>query len=65
MVKILPSKAGGEGLIPGRGAKISHASGPKNLNVKQYCNKFNEDFKNCPHKKKILCGQKKNLVCFF
>ena len=66
MVKTLPSKAGGEGLIPGRGAKISHASGPKNPNVKQkqYCNKFNEDFKTGPHKKKILCGQKKSCVFF-
>ena len=43
MIKTLPFKARGEGLIPGQGAKISHASGPKNPNVKQkqYCNKFN------------------------
>ena len=35
------------GLIPGRGAKIPHASQPKNQNIKQkeYCNKFKKDFK--------------------
>ena len=29
MVKTLPCNAGGEGSIPGRGAKIPHASWPK------------------------------------
>ena len=56
-----PSSAGGVRSIPGRGAKIPHASRPKNQNIKQkqYCNKFNKNFKNGPHqKKKIL---KKNL----
>ena len=54
MVKTLPSNSGGAGLIPGRGAKIPHASGPKNQNIKQkqYCKKFNKDFKNGPHQKK-------------
>ena len=54
MVKTLLSNAGGTGLIPGQGAKIPHASGPKNQNIKQkqYCNKFNKDFKkNGPHQK--------------
>ena len=53
MVKTSPSNAGGSGSIPGRGAKILHASGPKNQNIKQkhYCNKFNKDFKNGPHQK--------------
>ena len=34
------------GLIPGRGAKIPHASQPKNQNIrqKQHCNKFKKDF---------------------
>ena len=43
VVKNPPSNAGGAGLIPGQGAKIPHASGPKNQNIKQkqYCNKFN------------------------
>ena len=54
VVKSSPSNAGDEGSIPGWGAKISHASGPKNQNIKQkqYCNKFNKDFKNGPHQKK-------------
>ena len=56
MVKASPSAAGGAGSIPGRGAKIPHAAWPKNQNVKQkqYCNKFNKDFKNGPHQKKNL-----------
>ena len=53
-VKTLSSNAGGEGLIPGWRAKLSHALGPKNQNVrqKQYCKKFNKDFKNAHIKKK-------------
>ena len=57
MVKTSPSSAGSAGSIRGQGAKISHASGPKiqSIKQKQYCNKFNKDFKNGPHqKKKIL-----------
>ena len=51
-----PSNAGGAGSVPGRGAKIPHASGPKNQNIKQkqYCNKFNKDFKNGPHQKNLF-----------
>ena len=47
MVKTSPSKAWGAGSIPGQGAKIPHASGPKNQNIKQkqYCKKLNKDFK--------------------
>ena len=43
VVKTSPSNAGGEGSISGGGAKIPHASRPKNQNVKhkQYCNTFN------------------------
>ena len=55
VVKTSPSNAGGAGSIPGRGAKVPHASRPKNQNImkqKQYCNKFNKDFKNGPHQKK-------------
>ena len=53
VVKTLPSNAGGVGSIPGWGAKIPHASGPKNQNIKQKqdCNKFNKDFKNGPLQK--------------
>ena len=48
-----PSNAEGADLIPGWGAKISHASWPNKLiKQKQYCNKFNEDFKNGLHQKK-------------
>ena len=41
----------GVGLIPGQGGKIPHASRPKKQNIKQkqYCNRVNKDFKNCPH----------------
>ena len=45
VVKTSPSNAGGAGSIPGRGAKIPHAS-QKNQTIKQkqYWNKFNKDF---------------------
>ena len=61
MVKTLSSNAEGVGSIPGQGAKIPHASWPKNQNIKQkqYCNKFNKDFKNGPHKKKSLKNKDK------
>ena len=51
LVKTSPSNAGGACSIPGRATKIPHALGPKNQNIKQkqYCNKFNEDFKNDTH----------------
>ena len=54
MVKTSPSNAEGAALIPGQGAKILRASWPKNQNIKQkqYCNKFNKDFKNGPHQHK-------------
>ena len=47
VVRTSPSNAGGAGSLPGRGAEIPHASGPKNqkLKQKQYCNKFNKDLK--------------------
>ena len=56
VIETLPSNAGSAGSIPGRGAKIPHASQLKNQNIKQkkYCNKFYKDFKNGPHQKKIL-----------
>ena len=46
-VKTLPSHSAGAGSIPGQGARIPHTSWPKNKNIKQkeYCNKFNKDFK--------------------
>ena len=47
------SNAGSVGSIPGQGAKTSHASRPKNQNTKQkqYCNRFNKDFKYGPQPK--------------
>ena len=47
VVKLLPSNAGGMSSIPGQGVKIPYASWPKKQNIKhkQYCNKFNKDFK--------------------
>ena len=54
MVKTLPSSAGGMGSIPGWGTMIPHATWSKNQNIKQkqYCNKFNKDFKKGPPQKK-------------
>ena len=42
-----PSNARGTSSIPDQGAKIPHASGPKNQNIKQkqYCNKSDKDLK--------------------
>ena len=34
MVETSPANAGGVGLIPGQGAKVQHALGPKNHNIK-------------------------------
>ena len=44
VVKALPSKAGGAGLIPDPGAKSPRASWPKkqNMKQKQYGNKFDK-----------------------
>ena len=45
--KTSPSNAGDKGSIPGHGAKIQHILWPKTQNIKpkQYCKKFNKDFK--------------------
>ena len=53
MVKTSPSNTVGVGLIPGGEAKIPHALGPKNQNIKQrqYCNKRNKGFIIGPHQK--------------
>ena len=60
MVKTSPSNAGDVGSIPGQGAKIPHASGPKNQNIKQkqYCNKFNKKTLEMVHIKKSLRRKK-------
>ena len=61
VVKTLPSNTGGVGSIPGWGAKITHALGPKtqNMKQKQYCNKFNR------LKKKIVQIKKKKSLKSF
>ena len=55
MMTTSSSSARGMGLIPGRGAKLPHASRPKNQNIKQkqHCNKFNKELKNSPHQKTL------------
>ena len=55
VVETLPATAGSVGSIPSWGAKIPHALWPKNQTIKQkqYCNKFNKDFKNGPHQKNL------------
>ena len=47
MAKTSPSSTGAVGLIPGQETKILHALQLKSQNIKQkqYCNKFNKDFK--------------------
>ena len=47
VVKPSPCNVGGVGSIPGQEAKITHALGPKNQNIKQkrYCNKSSKDLK--------------------
>ena len=56
VVKTSPSNAGGAGLIPGQGAKIPHASRPKNQNIKQkqYSNKFSKRLLKWSTSKKYL-----------
>ena len=53
--KTSPSNAGGVGSIPCWGTKMPCDLWPKKQNIrqKQYCNKFNKDFKMI-HIKKIL-----------
>ena len=47
--------AEGAGSIPGWETEIPRASRPENQNIrkKQYCNKFNKDFKNGSHQKNL------------
>ena len=54
VVKTSPSNTGDAGSVPGQRAKVTYSSGhnTQNIKQKQYCNKFNKDFKNGPHKKR-------------
>ena len=66
VVKTSPSIAGCAALIRDREANIPHALWPKNQNIKQkqYCNKFNIDFKNDPQQQSIKKKKAKgNLQC--
>ena len=51
VAKISPSSEAGVGSIPGGGAGIPQGMWPitQNIKWKQYCNKFNKDFKNSLH----------------
>ena len=46
VIKTLPSNAEDEGSNSSRGAKMPHAPGPENQNIKQkqYCIRFNKNF---------------------
>ena len=62
VVKTLPSSARGWGSIPAREAKVPHAEKLKHKKTqKQYCNRFNKDFKNGPSKKKDYKNIKKKI----
>ena len=63
MVRTLPSNAGGAGSIPGRGPGIPHGlrPGSQGIEQRQYCNKFNRDFKNDPHQKKKILKKRKEI----
>ena len=69
VVKTSPSNVGGAGSIPGWGVRSHMPRGLKNQNIKrkQYCNKFNKDFKNGPHqkKKRNLKKEKKSTDFWF
>lgn len=55
VVKTLPFNAMGASMIPGWRVRILHTlqakKKKKNTKQKQYCNKFNKDFKIYPHLK--------------
>ena len=59
VARSLPSSAESVGLIPGKGAKIPHASPPTHPSIKQkqYCNKLNKDFKMVYIRKNFLQKQ--------
>ena len=51
MIKTLPSNTGGGGSTPDQRTKFPHVWGQKKKDIKQkqYCKKFNKDFKNGTH----------------
>ena len=66
VVRTSPANAEGAGLLPGGGAKIPHASGPKDQNIKQkqYWSKFNKGFKKWFTSKKNLKQEAKSKSGF-
>ena len=64
VVKILPSNASSACSTPGWGGKIPHASQPKHQNIrwKQYCIKFNKNFKHGSHRSILKKGKKKSKM---
>ena len=65
VVKTSPSNAGGAGLIPGQGGKISHASSPKKLKHKNRNNIATNLMKTLKtvHIKENQIFKNKNLAC--
>ena len=49
-VKTSSPSAGGKGLIP---HAVEQPKKKQNIKQREYCNKFNKDFKNGPHQKKL------------
>ena len=62
VVMTSPSTAGGPGLIPRRGSKMSR--GPKDIKQKEHCNKFKKDLTNGPHRKESSPKKGRKLCCF-
>ena len=60
MDKTLPNNAGNEGSIPGQGAKIPHASWPKNQNRNSIATNSIKTFKMV--KKKKIVAEHKSLA---
>ena len=58
VVRTSPANAEGAGLLPGGGAKIPHASGPKDQNIKQkqYWSKWFTSKKNLKQEAKSKSG---------
>ena len=65
MVKTSPSNTEDADLIPSWGANSTMPQGQKPKTCfKQYCNKFNQDFKNGPHQKNLKKKKKwKTYIC--
>ena len=64
---VLALQCRGISLISGQGAKMPHALGPKNQNIKQKqcCNKLSKDFlSKCLHYRGCSCHMNKVLICF-